>query len=98
LTFVVTGNEVDIVPILYQGDTQWRGFLISQDTGEPMITSVPMHLNFIRERKKRNEKHYAQLVRFMKFWANLRLLANFDDPAASGNPRPSRAISARQCI
>jgi len=26
------------------------------------------------------------------------LLANFDDPGVSGNPRPSRAISARQCI
>jgi tRNA nucleotidyltransferase (CCA-adding enzyme) len=72
LTFVATGNEVDIVPIRYDGDPHWRGFLISQDTGEPLMTSVPMHLDFIRNRKQRNDKHYAQLVRFVKFWANLR--------------------------
>src|SRR5688500_8915331 len=34
VTFVGTGNEVDIVPILYAGDPQWRGHLVSQDTGE----------------------------------------------------------------
>jgi tRNA nucleotidyltransferase (CCA-adding enzyme) len=72
LTFVATGNEVDVVPIRYDGDPLWRGLLISQDTGEPLMTSVPMHLDFIRSRKQKNDKHYAQLVRFVKFWANLR--------------------------
>lgn len=70
--FVATGNEVDIVPILYGGDPEWRGNLISQDTGEPLMTSVPMHLDFIRKRKNANPQHFAQVVRLLKFWAGLR--------------------------
>lgn len=72
VTFMSTGNEVDIVPIFYAGDPQWRGDLISQDTGETLMTSVPMHLDFIRKRKAANEKHFAQVVRLLKFWAKLR--------------------------
>ena len=40
--FITTGNEVDIVPILYSGDPEWRGALISKDTGEELMTSVPL--------------------------------------------------------
>lgn len=80
--FVGTGNEVDIVPILYSGDPQWRGDLISQDTGEPMMTSVPMHLEFIRKRKTASPVHFAQIVRLIKFWTGLRKRED-----ASGNFR-----------
>ena len=59
------------MPILYAGDPQWRGNLISQDTGEKLMTSVPMHLEFIRKRKNANEKHFAQVVRLLKFWSKL---------------------------
>ena len=72
VSFISTGNEVDIVPILYGGDPEWRGHLISQDTGAPLMTSVPMHLAFIRKRKQANDKHYAQVVRLLKFWSRLR--------------------------
>jgi hypothetical protein len=72
VNFISTGNEVDIVPILYAGDPHWRGDLVSQDTGEKLMTSVPMHLEFIRKRKTANDKHFAQVVRFMKFWSQLR--------------------------
>lgn len=67
--FMTTGNEVDIVPILYDGDPKWRGNLVSQDTGEMLMTSVPMHLEFIRKRKEQHDKHFAQIVRLLKFWA-----------------------------
>ena len=70
--FITTGNEVDIVPILYDGDPQWRGNLISQETGERLMTSVPMHLEFIRKRKSANDRHFAQIVRLIKFWAKQR--------------------------
>ena len=80
--FIGTGNEVDIVPILYSGDPQWRGDLISQDTGERLMTSVPLHLDFIRKRKKANPQHFAQVVRLIKFWAGLRKRED-----ASGNFR-----------
>ena len=69
--FITTGNEVDIVPILYEGDPEWRGYLVSQDTSEMMMTSVPMHLEFIRKRKAMNDRHFTQIVRLLKFWAQL---------------------------
>jgi tRNA nucleotidyltransferase (CCA-adding enzyme) len=72
VNFISTGNEVDVVPVLYSDDPDWRGYLISQDTGEKLMTSVPMHLEFIRKRKKKNEVHFAQVVRMIKFWSNLR--------------------------
>ncbi len=74
--FIGTGNEVDVVPILYSGDPEWRGYLVSQDTGEKLMTSVPMHLEFIQKRKRANDKHYAQVVRLMKFWAGLQKQAD----------------------
>jgi tRNA nucleotidyltransferase (CCA-adding enzyme) len=72
VNFITTGNEVDVVPILYAGDPEWRGDLISQENGEKLRTSVQMHLDFIRKRKAANEKHYAQIVRLLKFWSQLR--------------------------
>lgn len=78
VTFMTTGNEVDVVPILYDGDPLWRGNLVSKDTGEPLMTSVPMHLDFVRRRKAENDRHYAQVVRLIKFWARLRKQENED--------------------
>jgi hypothetical protein len=69
--FITTGNEVDIVPILYSGDSEWRGTLISKDTGEELMTSVPLHLQFIRKRKEAAKTHFAQVVRLVKYWAKL---------------------------
>lgn len=71
MTFIATGNEIDVVPIHYKGDKQWRGEMVSQDTGQPLMTSIPMHLDFIRKRKAANDKHFAQLVRLLKFWTKL---------------------------
>jgi len=67
VSFVGTGLRVDIVPILYEGDPNWKGHLISKD-GDKMLTSIPMHLDFIRRRKAANETHYAQVIRLLKFW------------------------------
>jgi len=71
ISFKGTGLDVDVVPILYFGDPQWRGLLISQDDGSPLMTSIPMHLDFIRKRKAKQEQHFAQVIRLVKFWAKL---------------------------
>lgn len=72
VTFIGSGLRVDVVPILYAGDPEWRGYLISQETGERLLTSIPMHLEFTRRRKKANETHFAQVVRLIKFWVTQR--------------------------
>lgn len=71
VVFKGTGNEFDIVPILYDEDPQWRGYLVSQENGEKLLTSVPMHLDFIRARKEKNNTHLAQVIRLIKYWAKL---------------------------
>lgn len=68
VSFQGTGLDVDIVPILYNGDAQWFGNLVSQDDGSLLKTNIPFHLEFIRKRKAAQETHFAQVVRLIKFW------------------------------
>lgn len=76
VNFISTGNEVDVVPILYEDDPDWRGYLVSQDTGEKLMTSIPLHLDFIKKRKTASDRHYAQIVRLLKFWCKLQKQAD----------------------
>lgn len=68
VSFRGSGLDVDVVPILYDGDPDWYGELVSQEDGSFLRTNIPRHLEFIRERKKAHETHFAQVVRLVKFW------------------------------
>lgn len=67
--FSGTGLDVDIVPVLYEGEPDDVGCLVSKDDGTKLRTSVRQHLDFIRGRKKAHPKDLAQLIRFTKWWA-----------------------------
>jgi tRNA nucleotidyltransferase (CCA-adding enzyme) len=69
VSFRGTGLDVDVVPILYDGDPQWYGNLVSQDDGSLLATCIPRHLEFIQKRKQAHETDFAQIVRLIKFWA-----------------------------
>lgn len=69
VSFKGTGLDVDIVPILYNGDPDWYGNLVSQDDGSLLKTCIPRHLEFIKKRKQAHETDFAQIVRLIKFWA-----------------------------
>lgn len=69
VSFRGTQLDVDVVPVLYEGDARDRGFLVPQSTGVRVLTSIPMHLEFIRARKKAHPVHYRQMVRLVKWWA-----------------------------
>lgn len=69
VSFRGSGLDVDVVPILYDGDPQWYGNLVSQDDGSFLKTSIPLHLEFTRKRKTAQETHFAQIARLVKFWA-----------------------------
>lgn len=69
VNFRGSGLNVDIVPILYDGDPNWHGNLVSQDDGSYLMTNIPYHLEFIRKRKAANPQDFAQVVRLLKFWA-----------------------------
>lgn len=68
VSFRGSGLDVDIVPILYNGDPQWYGNLVSQDDGSLLETCIPRHLEFTRKRKQAQEVHFAQVARLAKFW------------------------------
>lgn len=67
-----SGLDVDIVPVLYEGADGDRGYLIDKHTGDRILTSIPLHLAFIRTRKKAHPTHFAQVVRLIKWWAHQR--------------------------
>ncbi len=69
VSFRGTGLDVDVVPVLYEGDPDDRGYLTSKDTDERILTSIPLHLQFIRTRKNAQPTHFAQVVRLAKWWA-----------------------------
>jgi tRNA nucleotidyltransferase (CCA-adding enzyme) len=68
VSFSGTGLRIDVVPVLYNGDPNWKGHLVSKDDGTKVLTGIQMHLDFIRRRKAANEIHYAQVVRLLKYW------------------------------
>lgn len=69
VSFKGSGLDVDIVPILYYGDENWYGNLVSQDDGSFLRTSIPLHLEFIKKRKQTHDQHFSQMVRLVKYWA-----------------------------
>ncbi|MCC6661410.1 MAG: nucleotidyltransferase [Phycisphaerales bacterium] len=69
IEYKTAGIEIDVVPVFYEGDSKDRGLLVSQDDGSTLMTSIPMHLEFIRKRKSAHETHFAQVVRLIKWWA-----------------------------
>jgi len=73
ISFRGSDLDVDVVPIYeIRDDPLDRGYLYASDTGKRVMTSIPMHLDFIRKRKRLCENHYAQIIRFVKFWASKR--------------------------
>ena len=67
VSFHGSGLDVDVVPILYDGDPKWYGKLVNQEDGTYLDTCVPRHLEFMNRRKKQ-EENFAQVVRLVKFW------------------------------
>ena len=72
ISFKGTGLDVDVSPVHYAGDAQWRGHLYNRETGKPLLTSIPMHLEFVRKRKNAQPDDFAQVVRLVKWWVKVR--------------------------
>ena len=72
ISFRGSGLDVDIVPVYYEGDENDKGYLYARDTGKRVLTSIPMHLAFVRTRSDRIPKHYKQLIRLVKWWARFK--------------------------
>lgn len=69
IKFQGTGLSVDVMPIYDEGDEQGKGYIWSRYTREQILTSIPQHLEFIRIRNATHNKHFTQLIRLIKWWA-----------------------------
>jgi tRNA nucleotidyltransferase (CCA-adding enzyme) len=72
ISFKGTGLDVDVSPVHYAGDPDDCGYLYNRHTGTRLLTSIPLHLEFIRKRKKAQPDDFAQVVRLLKWWARVR--------------------------
>lgn len=63
-----TDLDVDVVPVLYEGDEDDCGWLMRKHTGERVLTSIPLHLQFMKDRKRLYGDDYKQLIRIVKWW------------------------------
>jgi hypothetical protein len=54
--------------VLYEGEANDCGFLVRKRTGVRVLTSIPLHLRFIRSRKAEYGADFAQLIRITKWW------------------------------
>lgn len=68
ISFRGSGLDVDVVPVLYYGDSDWYGCVVSQEDGSLLETCIPRHLEFIRKRKSLQKDHFSQVIRLAKFW------------------------------
>ena len=68
VNFHGSGLNVDVGPVLYYGDEEDHGYLVTKDSGERVLTSIPLHLRFLLRRKDRKPQ-CAQIIRLVKWWA-----------------------------
>jgi hypothetical protein len=65
-----TGLDVDVVPVLYEGAPDDRGWLIAKDSGDRLETSITLHIAFIQERRKRYGPGFTEFIRIAKWWVD----------------------------
>ena len=68
INFRGSGLNVDVVPVLYEGAEDDCGWLVRKHTGERVLTSIPLHLRFMSDRKRLYGDDYKQLIRIVKWW------------------------------
>lgn len=78
VSFKGSGLDVDVVPVLYEGDENDCGYLVRKHTGQRVLTSIPLHLEFIRKRKATYGDDFKQVIRLVKWWKNVEKTANPD--------------------
>lgn len=72
ITFTGLGVDIEVAPVQYNDDPDWKGYLWDRSTGERILTSIPQHIGFLKKRRVANKKHFVQVVRLLKWWARER--------------------------
>jgi tRNA nucleotidyltransferase (CCA-adding enzyme) len=67
ITLRGSGLKIDVAPVLYEGAPDDCGHLITRQ-GDRVLTSVTLHLAFIRARREAAGPNYRELIRLLKAW------------------------------
>jgi hypothetical protein len=79
IKFRGTGLDIDVVPILYDGNLDWDGQLVNKHDGTLLTTNIPRQLEFFKKRKDEAGSHnYRQVIRLLKYWSKQRKAAKPD--------------------
>jgi predicted nucleotidyltransferase len=73
VSFKGSGLDVDVAPVLYEGADNDCGYLVRKNSGERVLTSIPLHLTFIRTRKAKYGDNFKQVIRLVKWWKHVEL-------------------------
>lgn len=65
ITMRRTGLKIDVAPVLYEGEADDRGYLVTRQ-GERVRTSVTLHLGFLNSRKAAAGAEYKEFIRLVK--------------------------------
>ena len=65
ITMRTSGLKIDVAPVLYEGEPDDRGYLVTQ-TGDRVLTSVTLHLEFLNQRKAVAGAEYKEFIRLVK--------------------------------
>lgn len=60
--------DVDVVPVLYEGEPNDIGYLVRKWTGRRLKTSTRLHLDFIADRRSTYGPEFLELIRLTKWW------------------------------
>ena len=85
ITFRGSGLDVDVVPVIYEGEPDDVGYLVAKHSGARLKTSVTQHLRFLRARKNGDtglgiaaNPDLAQGIRLVKWWVKQQKLKDPD--------------------
>jgi tRNA nucleotidyltransferase (CCA-adding enzyme) len=67
ITMRGSGLKIDVAPVLYEGAADDCGYLITRQ-GDRVLTSVTLHLRFLRSRREAAGPNFRELIRLLKAW------------------------------
>lgn len=82
ITMRDSGLKIDVAPVLYEGEPDDRGYLITRD-GQRVLTSVTLHLQFLNSRSSTAGGEYKEFIRLIKAFIKQ---AKFDDESFKFKP------------
>jgi tRNA nucleotidyltransferase (CCA-adding enzyme) len=90
ITMRGSGLKIDVAPVLYEGEPEDRGYLITRD-GQRVLTSVTLHLRFLNRRSSTVGGEYKEFIRLIKAFIKQ---AKFDDDSFKFKPFLAELIAA----